>query len=161
MTGRLGRIPQRLREELHDALNEDNTPQEIAASFSLGVFITSLPTLGAGFLVFGLVTYVSERISPIALLASLIIMNPVVKWGVYAASLWLGVQILGPIPGGTPSSISMSAGSDVVVRLLAGNAVISVLFTAVSYPLALRATKECQRRNIDPVENPKELLADD
>lgn len=158
---KLRNVKTRLTDELERALNEDNTPREIAGSFSIGVFITSLPTLGTGLLVFGALVYLTDRISKIALLASVIVLNPVVKWGVYAASFWIGIQLLGPIPGGVPSTVTLDAGSTVLSRLLVGNLIISAIVTAISYPIALRAVNECQRRGIEPAELPEELLADD
>lgn len=157
---RLSSLAERLRDELDRALLEDNSPSEIAGSFSIGVFITSMPTLGTGLFLFVVLAYLSDRISKIALLASVIVLNPVVKWGVYAASFWLGIQLLGVPPGGVPSTVSLSAGSEIVVRLLVGNLIIAVVFTAIAYPLSLRLVRECHRRNLEPTELPAEILSD-
>lgn len=43
-----------------------NPPHDVAASFAVGVFITTLPTLGAGPLVFVLVAALFDRVSKIA-----------------------------------------------------------------------------------------------
>ncbi len=157
---RLSTLAGRLRNELDRALLEDNTPGEIAGSFSVGVFITAMPTLGAGLMIFVLLTYLFDSISKIALFASVLVLNPVVKWGVYAASFWLGIRLLGVPPGGVPSTVSLSAGSDIVVRLLVGNVVLAVVFMAIAYPLSLRVVNECHRRNIEPTELPREILSD-
>lgn len=157
---RLSALTERLRSELDRALLEEYTPREIAGSFSLGVFITALPTLGTGLLLFLVIAYLFQRVSKIALFASVLVLNPVVKWGVYGASFWLGSQLLGPLPGGRPSSISFSAGSDIVVRLLVGNVIIAVVLTILGYLVALRLVEECHRRGIDPVDVPAEILSD-
>ena len=74
---------------------EDHPPHDIAASFAIGIFITSLPTLGTGLLLFLVIAYLFERVSKIALFASVLVLNPVAKWGVYAASFWIGALLLG------------------------------------------------------------------
>lgn len=127
-------------------------PHDIAASFAVGVFITSLPTLGAGLLLFVLIAAVFERVSKLALFASVLVLNPVAKWAVYAASFWLGTLFLGPVPGVRPSAVSFSAGPEIVTRLLLGNAILAVVFTIVGYALALRFVRACRRRDIEVAE---------
>jgi len=151
--GRLvARLQQRLtevHEEVHEALKEQHTPRQVASSFALGVFITALPTLGTGVLAFFVIAYLFENVSKISLFASVIVLNPVVKWGVYGTSFWLGSSILGPIPGVTRADISLSAAPDVVTRLLVGNLLLAAVFTVVAYVGAYRLTVEYRRRRGD------------
>lgn len=139
----------RVTSALEDAFAEDHPPNDVAASFAIGVFITSLPTLGTGLLMFVALAALFDRISKLALLASVVVLNPVVKWGVYAVSFWLGVRFLGPVPGATPSDISFSAGPEIVLRLLVGNLILSVIFTVVGYLLALRLVRSIRKRDIE------------
>jgi uncharacterized protein (DUF2062 family) len=139
---------------------EDHPPHDIAASFALGVFITSLPTLGTGLLLFLVIAYLFERVSKIALFASVLVLNPVAKWGVYAASFWLGTVLLGSVPGATRSEVSFSAGPEIVTRLLVGNLILAVVFTVVGYLLALRLVQEYRRRDIEVTELLPEQLSD-
>lgn len=104
----------------------------------MGAFVTAMPTLGAGFLVFAVLLYVSERVSPAALLAAVVVFNPAVKWGVYVGSFALGSLLLGPVPGVTARGASPSAGSAVVVRLLVGNTIVAVLAAVVGYAAVYR-----------------------
>ena len=143
---RARRILAKTRREIHDALQETHTPRQVAASFALGVFITSLPTLGTGVLLFFVIAYLFDDVSRIALFASVIVLNPVVKWGVYGASFWLGTQILGPVSGISVTEISLSAGPQIVRRLLVGNLLLAVAFTAIAYVLGYRLTVEYRRR---------------
>ncbi|WP_122088417.1 DUF2062 domain-containing protein [Halalkalicoccus subterraneus] len=137
---------------------EGHPPHDIAASFAVGVFITALPTLGAGLLLFVLIAAVFERVSKLALFASVLVLNPVAKWGVYAASFWLGTLLLGPAPGARRSDVSFSAGPEIATRLLLGNAILAVVFTVVGYLLALRFVRACRRRDIEAAELlPEEL----
>jgi uncharacterized protein (DUF2062 family) len=143
---RLRSLVDEVREEVHEALREQHTPEQVASSFALGVFITALPTLGTGVLAFFAIAYLFENVSKISLFASVVVLNPVVKWGVYGTSFWLGSSILGPVPGAARADVSLSAAPDVVTRLLVGNLLLAVAFTAVAYVGAYRLTVEYRRR---------------
>lgn len=142
---RVRRLLAKVRREIHDALRETHTPRQVAASFALGVFITALPTLGTGVLMFFVIAYLFSNVSRIALFASVIVLNPVAKWGVYGASFWLGREILGPTSV-TVETLSLSAGPEIVERLLVGNLIIAVAFTGIAYVLGYRFTVEYRRR---------------
>ena len=131
-----------LKVELEASLDGEYTPQQIAGSFALGVFITALPTLGTGFLLFVLIAYLFSGVSKLALFSSVIVLNPAVKWGVYGTSFWLGSVLLGPVGGASRSepSLSLSAAPEVVARPLLGNLILAVLFTVVGYAAAYRLT---------------------
>jgi uncharacterized protein (DUF2062 family) len=146
LRGRVTRTRDQVKEKLVAALVEEHTPQQVAISFSVGVFLTALPTLGTGFLAFLVLAYLFKQLSKVALFASVLILNPPVKWGVYASSFWLGNRILGPVPGLSFDGVSMSMGGDVLVRLWTGNVILAVVFAAVGYVLALRLINEYRRR---------------
>lgn len=133
------------------ALVEEHTPRQVAISFSLGVFLTALPTLGTGFLAFLALAYLFKQLSKVALFASVLILNPPVKWGVYASSFWLGNRILGPVPGMTFDGVSASMGTGLLVRLWVGNIILAVVFAAIGYVLAFRLINEYRRRQKDSV----------
>lgn len=130
---RFDRYLDRIRRELRKSFAEEYTPREIAGSFATGVFITMLPTWGVGVLVFFLLIRLFDWINRIAIFASVIVFNPVVKWGVYAGSFTLGVLLLGPVEGVGPTEISLDAGPEIVARLLVGNLILAVIATIPSY----------------------------
>ncbi len=136
-----------LRSEIEGALAGRHTPRQVAGSFALGVFITSLPTFGTGVLAFFLIIWLFASVSKLALFASVLVLNPAVKWGVYGASFWLGSVLLGPVEGVTRSDLSMSAGPEIIVRLLVGNLILAVVFTVIGYVVAYRLTAAYRRRN--------------
>ncbi len=138
----------RIRTELRRAFDEDHTPRETASSFATGAFITMLPTLGVGLLVFLAIVYLFDSISKIALFASVIVFNPVVKWGVYVSSFTLGVLLLGPVEGVTMADVSIHAGSEIVVRLLVGNLILALIATAISYVVVYRLAARYERTEI-------------
>lgn len=135
---RVGTWIRRIIEEIKRSFTETHTPHQIAASFAIGVFITMLPTLGTGLLVFFVLIYFFEWINRVALFASVIVLNPVVKWGVYAASISLGFLLLGPVDGPVITDISLDAGWDVLVRLWVGNLILALVATAIAYVAVYR-----------------------
>lgn len=157
---RLARIRNQVRERLVTAFVEKHTPHEVAASFSVGVFITALPTLGVGVLVFFVLAALFARMSKIALFASVVILNPVVKWGVYGASYWLGQFLLGPAPNASFDSVSLSMGVDVLTRLWVGNLILATVFAVVAYSGALRIVNEFRRRTDDEDQQPPDISVD-
>lgn len=142
MRERLAAVRERAREAVEASLQADHTPHEVAASFALGVFVTALPTGRTALLLFVAIAYLFERVSKLALAASLVVFNPVVKWSVYGASFWLGTRLLGPVPGVSArpslSEFTLDAGRAVLVRHLLGNALLAVLFAVLGY-LVVRA----------------------
>lgn len=144
---RVRRTVEAVRQELHDALHAEHSPRQVAASFAIGVFITALPTLGLGVLTFFAFAYLFTSISKIALFASVLVLNPVVKWGVYASSFWLGSLLLGPVDGVTATQVSLSAAPNVVARLLIGNLLVAVVLVPVAYVCAHRLTVRYRGRS--------------
>ena len=157
---RVTRVLARARSELRRSFTEEHTPRETAGSFSLGVFITMLPTLGTGLLLFFVLAWAFERINRIALFASVIVFNPVVKWGVYGTSFALGTTILGPVPGVTRSAVSLSAGPEVVARLLVGNLILAVIATAIAYVVAFRLVSSYDHTTIPVIDTVTDLVDD-
>lgn len=124
--------------ELREAFSADHSPREIARSFSIGVFITMLPTLGAGLIVFVILSSLFRWINKVALFASVLVFNPVVKWGVYAGSISLGVLLLGPVEGMETASFSRDTGWDVLLRLWVGNLILAVIAAVAGYVVVYR-----------------------
>jgi len=160
--GRFRRYIGRVREELHTAFTEDHTPREIGGSFALGTFITMLPTLGVGLLVFVVIAYVADWVSRISLFASVIVFNPVVKWGVYVASFTLGVLLLGPVEGVSMTDVSPSAGPEIVIRLVVGNLILAVIATIAAYIVVYRLAVRYRTTTVaETVDEALEEIAED
>jgi len=145
---RITRVHEAVKERLVEAFVEEHSTHEVAFSFSLGVFITALPSLGTGVIAFFVLAFLFDRLSKIALFASVIVLNPVVKWGVYGASYSLGQLLLGPIPGVSVANVSPSPslGMDVLARLLLGNLILATVFSFVAYVAGIRIVGEFRRR---------------
>jgi uncharacterized protein (DUF2062 family) len=157
LRARLHALHARASDGIERALAEDHTPHEIAGSFAFGTVVVALPTAGTALVLFAVIAYLVDRASKLALAATLVIFNPLVKWTVYGASYWLGARLLGPVPGVTPETVSTSAlslelGYDVVLRQLLGNAILAVALAAVGYVAVRAVVLEYRRRNGHPVE---------
>ena len=149
---RLRALASRATDGIERALAEEHTVHEVAASFAFGVLYTALPTAGTAIVAFALIAYFVDRASKLALVATLVIFNPVVKWAVYGASYWLGARLLGPVPGVSVESVSASAvtldaGFDVVLRQLFGNALLATVMAVAGYFLVRAAVLEYRRRH--------------
>lgn len=160
---RLTAYRDRVLDELHRSLVEEHSPKEVARSFSAGTFITMLPTLGTGLVLFIVLVYLFSWVNKVALFASVIVFNPVVKWGVYAASFSLGVLLLGsPVEEVSLSEVSVDAGGDILLRLLVGNLILAVAATIVAYFLAYRLALSYERSSVsDVVEDAIDGMADE
>ena len=135
----------RIRAEIRRSISDEYSPHQIASSFAIGVFITMLPTLGTGLIVFAIISYLSSWINKVALFASVLVLNPVVKWGVYAGSMALGILLLGPVPILDDGEVAVEAGQEVLVRLLVGNTILAVIATVLGYVIVYRAAERYQR----------------
>lgn len=146
VTSRVAGRVERIRSALRVAFAEDHPPGLIAASFASGIFLTTLPNLGAVVPLFAWVGYRFEWASRLALSAAVLILNPLTKGGVYVVSFLVGSRVLGPIPGVSRTDIGFDAGAAVLVRLLVGNVILAVGFAAVSYVVAYRTATAVHRR---------------
>ncbi len=161
MRSRVNGYVERIRAELRESFTQDYTPREVAGSFALGVFITMLPTLGVGLLVFVVLAYLFDRINKIALFASVLVLNPVVKWGVYAASISLGFFLLGPVEGFDGGTITLDDGWNVLLRLWVGNLILAAIATVVAYPAAYRMVTGYRAREMDVVGKTVETVVEE
>lgn len=159
---RFGRYLDRIRAELHASFTEKYTPREVAVSFAVGTFITMLPTFGTGLLVFFLLVALFERINKIALFASVLVFNPVVKWGVYASSFALGFLLLGPVDGfAVGDTPSLGDGSEILVRLLVGNTILAVAATVTAYIVVHRVVVAYNHKQLPVVEETVEQFVEE
>jgi uncharacterized protein len=151
VTGMVRSYRGRVRREFEAAFAEDHTPHEVGASFGVGVFLTALPTLGLGLLVFVALVALFDRISKIAIFASVVVLNPAIKPAVYVGSYQLGDRLLGAEPialfdGG------LGTATDATLRLLVGNLLLAAVLAVVGYVVVRRLTVTYRRRDLEVVE---------
>ncbi|AXR78853.1 DUF2062 domain-containing protein [Natrarchaeobaculum sulfurireducens] len=142
----------RVRRELTAAFREEHTEHEVAISFAIGVFVTTLPTGGLGIGLFLVLVSVWSWISKPALFASVAVLNPFIKPVVYVASFQVGGVFVH-----TPSLESAGSATETarfaVRQLLVGNVVVAFVLAAVGYLLVfhlISAHRERKRRGSGP-----------
>ncbi|ELY60687.1 DUF2062 domain-containing protein [Natronolimnohabitans innermongolicus] len=144
---RLARYRDRARRKLLEAFREKHTPHQVAASFAIGIFITSLPTGGLGIGLFFVLISLQSWISKPAIFASVAVLNPFVKPAVYVASFQLGGTLLGSSAVDSWDESAGEAAAIAVQQLLLGNLVIAVLLTGVAYATVFHLTRAHRRRS--------------
>ena len=151
---------ERVRSELESAFAEKHTPHEVAGSFAIGVFVTTLPSAGLGLVFFLVLVRLSDRISSIAIFSSAIMINPLVKAPMFIAAFWIGTRLLGPTGTATGGNIVDTTG--IAVRMIAGFIILGVAIAAIGYVGVYLLMTEYRKRDIAIVEEviDDELLAE-
>ncbi|WP_058367334.1 DUF2062 domain-containing protein [Haloparvum sedimenti] len=160
MRRRLSTYRDRTRERLEEAFSEDHPPRDVAATFSVGLFVAALPNFGLALVCFALAARYLERVSNLALVAVLLVMNPPVKWVIYGVGFWLGSRLLGPVPGVTGGDLSLAVGPAVLVRLFVGTAVVAAGVAIAGHLAALRFIRELRRRDLELAEEVADAVAE-
>lgn len=142
---RVERYRDAVQSQLRAAFAEDHPPRLIALSFAIGVFVTTLPSLGGGVLVLAAIGYRYAWANRLALLAAVVVLNPAAKTGVYAVSFALGTVLLGPPRGITDPELTLTTGREILLRLLAGNVILAVGFAIIGYVLTLYGIRSVRR----------------
>lgn len=138
---------QKILIELKKSFHEDKTPHQIAFSFSIGVFVTALPTLGLGLFFFAYLSSKYEWVSRLAIFSSAFVLNPLVKPFFYIASINLGsllVERKFSVPN-DPESLLLY----MIVGSIAGAAVLSIL----GYFMVLTTVKAYRKKDLEIVED--------
>jgi len=152
----LSEYGEQIRTKLQSAFREEHTSHEVAGSFSIGLFVVVLPSMGLGLLLFLFLTRLSERISPIAIFSTGLVINPLVKAPMYIAAFWIGTRFFGPVRG-TAGGSSADAIA-VAIRMVSGFVVLGIVLAAVGYVVVYVLVTEYRKREIEIVE---EIVDDD
>lgn len=143
---RLADYRDRVRGQLLAAFREEHTPHQVAASFAIGVFITAMPTGGLGIGLFFVLVSIWSWISKPAIFASVAVLNPFVKPGVYLASFQIGAFVLRSDSVGSRDGTTTESAWTVVKQLLVGNLLVATAFAVLGYILVLYLTRSHRRR---------------
>ena len=158
---RLRRVRKRVRDAIEASFDDDQPPEQIAGSFAIGVFLTTLPTLGGNLVLMVILASRVAWINTVALFSSGIVINPLVKWGIYAVSIPLGISLLGPIDGGVALELSLSGNRPLLIRLVVGTALLAVVATAISYGLVRRMVVAYRRRHLTVIEGVADIVVNE
>lgn len=143
---RLAVYRDRVRRELTAAFAEDHTPHEVAFSFSIGLFVTSMPTGGLGLGLLAILAYWYVWASKTAMFAAVVVLNPFVKPAVYVGSYQLGSTFLGSDQLVTVEHEMVDAVIELVQFLLVGNVIIGLAMSGIGYLIVLHLTRSYRKR---------------
>jgi uncharacterized protein (DUF2062 family) len=141
----LDRRPGSVRARLRAAFAADYPPPLVGASFAVGLFLVALPNLGISLVLVAGVAYLFDWADPLALSAAAVVLNPLVKAGVYVASFAVGTALLGPVPGVFEGDVDLAAGPAVVVRVVVGNVLVAVALAVAGFLVALYGVRAVRR----------------
>lgn len=149
------KLKAKILEELRKSFHEEKTPHQIALSFSIGVFVTVLPTLGLGLLLFTYLARVYSWVSRLAIFSSALIFNPLIKPFFYLASINIGGLIVdGKLSIPTePESL--------LLYLLIGSLATASALAIIGYWLALSAVKKYRAEGLEFADDIEEVIEED
>lgn len=150
---RVTRYGRRVRGALKAAIETEHTPHEIALSFAIGIFITTLPTGGLGIGLFFVFVHLWSWVSKAAIFSSVVVLNPFVKPIVYLASYELGTFLVGTEPIAVFETSALNSLLTIVQRILLGNVLIALLLAALGYVVVYELARTYRRQNVPPAES--------
>lgn len=150
----LSAFKQKILAELKKSFHEEKTPHQIAFSFSIGVFVTALPTLGLGLLFFAYLISKYQWVSRLAIFSSALIFNPLVKPFFYIASINIGGLLI-------DGRLSLSGDPEtLLLYLLVGSLITAAILAVLGYLLALKAVKKYRKENLEVVQDIEDVVED-
>lgn len=149
------RLKLRVLEAIHKAFEEKHSDREIAFSFALGIFVTSLPTLGLGLILFAALIKFTDFISGLAIAACVVIMNPITKWLFYLSSINLGSLVL------TGNISGLTGLEDTLTFLLIGSLILATLFSITSYFVVLGLVRSYRAKDLSLVREIDEVIVEE
>lgn len=142
----------RLRSLLTQVLHLDESPHRTALAFAVGAFIAFSPTYGLHTLSAIFCTW-AFRLNFIAVMAGSLINNPWTLVPILGATLWAGFEIMGipDVPAIAWHDLSVEAiylqVRPYALPFFMGGLVLSLLASALAYPLAYYFVSHYRRRN--------------
>jgi hypothetical protein len=135
------------RDKIRQILSLRESPEKIAAAFSLGVFIGMSPLLGLH-TVLGIAIAWILRLNRFVTLVGVFVTNPWTIVPIYTFGTWLGVKILGTehvIPAMDWSHLTLkvllSDFKPFIMPFILGNTALGLVSAALGYFLIFQAAK--------------------
>jgi uncharacterized protein len=126
---------EQLKARLKEMLSARSSPHEIALGFTIGTFISILPTPGFNLLLGALVVAVYPHVNKLAVFGAMAFYNPIVIIPFYWASYKMGGLIFGLNPVIHYDVVLISEAYDFTRRYLVGNLIVASVTSAITYPL--------------------------
>ncbi|MFH1590324.1 MAG: DUF2062 domain-containing protein [archaeon] len=135
-----------LRKHYEVLLSIRSSPHEIAIGAAIGTFIAILPTPGFNILLGMLALLVYPKASKISLFLTMAILNPLIIWPLYGASITLGNLIFGNAPVIEYQLTLLEQAFHFSRRFLVGNAIIALASALMVYVIVLITSAQSQAR---------------
>lgn len=162
VSNRLSAYVTRVRRAVRASLTEDYTPHQVAMSFAVGTFVCMLPTLGVGLAFFVVLSFVFSSLNKLALFASAVIFNPMLKTGVWVVSLATGFLVLGSVDGFVAGDVpTLSDGTAIVLRLVFGSVLLAVPTSILAYAGMYRVVVAYERKQLPALEGTVEEVVEE
>ena len=126
---------EQLKARLKEMLSARSSPHEIALGFTIGTFISILPTPGFNLLLGALVVAVYPHVNKLSVFGAMAFYNPIVIIPFYWASYKMGSLIFGLNPVIHYDVVVISEAYDFTRRYLVGNLIVASVTSAITYPL--------------------------
>jgi uncharacterized protein len=124
-----------IKERLKAALSGRSSDHEIALGFSVGTAISILPTPGFNLLLGALFVAVYPRVNKLAVFGAIAVYNPIVMIPFYWASYKVGSLVFASDPTLHYDVVILDQAYDFTRRYLFGNVIVTVITSAMTYPL--------------------------
>jgi uncharacterized protein (DUF2062 family) len=112
-----------------------SSDHEIALGFTIGTFISILPTPGFNILLGALVMALYPRINKLAIFGAMAFYNPIVMIPFYWASYALGSAMFSAVPVVLYDVVILDQAYDFTRRYLVGNLIVAMTTTTLTYPI--------------------------
>ena len=135
-----------LGQHLSEVIRIKKSTHSIALGFSIGTFISILPTPGFSILIGLLILLIFKKVNKIAMLAAFVIWNPLVQAPIYLLSYKLGDLLLGAYPVVEYQLPFWYTVYHFSRRFFVGNLIIGVCLAITSYFLVKQLAQFYQRK---------------
>lgn len=136
----------KLKRYLHDIAKIKKSPNSIALGFSIGAFISILPTPGFNILLGFLVILLYKNVNKISLFGSMALFNPLTLIPIYMWSYRIGNLIFGKVPIVEYKITILQQIYNFSRRFLIGNIILATIISLLSYVLVRYAAQAVQRK---------------
>ncbi|MGE0793239.1 MAG: DUF2062 domain-containing protein [Candidatus Woesearchaeota archaeon] len=129
---------------IDDLIRLEQTPHNIALGFSIGTFISNMPTPGLNILFGILIAYLFKKVNKLSLFIGILIWNPILVPLLYSAGFKLGQFILNQPTIIEPTIYELFF--HYFKPFLLGMTILALFFSLVSYILVYLGTYFYQRK---------------
>lgn len=143
----LKKFKEKLKHHIHEVIRTKKSPHSIALGFTIGTFISVLPTPGLNILLGLLIIFIFEKVNKYSLFASLFFWNTLTLWPLYILSFRIGDLIFGGLPVVKYNIEILNQIYNFSRRYLVGNFIVAVVISIASYFIVKKIVQLYRKRN--------------